>query len=107
MEGLDVGTMTDSLNVVTIGRNDKGCVVGWMVVRTETRWAVVCAASFQGCLIKRRDFRMALGGEGEVHGCRNCARGRKEHARASVRAEPGAVRSQCKDGDSERRQCTL
>jgi hypothetical protein len=107
MERLDLGTMTDSLNVVTFGRNDERCVVGWMLVRTETRWAVVFAASFQGCLIKRRDFRMALGAEGDVHGCRNCARGRKEHARASVRAEPCAVRSVCKDGDSERRQRTL
>jgi hypothetical protein len=102
MKGLGLGRVADSFNVVTIGSNDKCGVVARMVVRAQTRRAVVLGSGEKGGLVERVHLGAIPSRKGQMQGAGCCAGWCEKEARLAIRAEAGALRALGEDGDAQR-----
>ena len=60
--------VANGLDVVAVGTNNEGAIVVGMIVRAETRGAVVFAAGFDGSMVELIDLLAALRGECQMEG---------------------------------------
>ena len=66
MEGLGLGFVTNRFDVVSVRANDESCIVVRVVVRAQTRRAIVCSARLQSRAIESCDLLAIRGRERQV-----------------------------------------
>lgn len=63
---LSLGLVANRFDVVPVRANDESCIVVRVIVRTQTRRAIVFATRFQSCAIEGFDLLAILGYERQV-----------------------------------------
>ena len=72
-QGRSRGLVADRLDIVAVGVEHEGAVVGGVIVGADAGRAVVLAAGRDGRLVERIDLGAAAGGECDVHAGRDLA----------------------------------
>ena len=65
-DGSGLRPVADSLDIVSIGRDDERTVVVWVVVRPQARPPVVFATGSERCFVEGVHFRAGGGHESDV-----------------------------------------